>query len=808
MVEDFKADLTKIDKDEPNAEQKEDIKEKIKELKMQKSHFSNLLKIKEYFNYSKAFDELNKIFNNNEQAKNEQKSKKYQELYDDFNKSFINSLQIFLNASSDQDMTNRIKTIVGIIEKITDRNKIIETQKYLDLLYKDLNDSVKLSIKQFQNLKELVGKLSKEGKGLETFTNLIKEFELIEFFIKKDKKLRIPLFGGYSTGKSSLLNCIIGKKILPEGNKVTTRKIVVIRNNDENKFTISKTNFVKTNGEYYCFEDGDIIENIDTPEKIYEFLKKENEDKTNENMFFLVSAPILLFKKMKLSKEILNKIEFIDFPGIDATELEIIKIFNNLASFSDTFIFVNECNLIKNKDNITIMQSIVNRIENRRFNFDYNSCLFVLNKVDEEKNVEKNKKKKEIEDIFFGEKIMDSTFDFFKKKENPDISITFFSCYYYLQYLKFYDEFKVFERFIDSNIEDEDDNDLIEQLQENIQNKLEIDFVKIEDKRELMNDAYFSRFKSCLMKKGISEEYITNNTKKLENIVNNYIIMENNLEKNQYYIESKVSSLIEELEKKFIIAKNMTEKQFGEKIKKFINTLQNIFRLLQQKSLNKTVCDISKAREVYEKNSKEINSIYNEYSKSLQHEIDTTIDDLKNQVDNLINLGKQGNIKYSELKNQVELFKNDYKNKVKTLDDFIKDKLVTFHLKVNKTINTELINFGIINTNEEQSYMEEGLQYVWKSFVVVSSAVVYLVSGVIMFLVGGIGKLVNLMRGKSAIIKELEGLSKEIEMQFESTSFKCHEILTKSFTRVSENLKMIYETQISQINEKKSTRVI
>ena len=76
--------------------------------------------------------------------------------------------------------------------------------------------------------------------------------------------------------------------------------------------------------------------------------------------------------------------------------------------------------------------------------------------------------------------------------------------------------------------------------------------------------------------------------------------MEQNLDKNQYYVESKVSSLIEELEKKFKIAIDMTEKQFEEKIKKFINTLQNIFRLLQQKSLNKTVCDLSETKANFE----------------------------------------------------------------------------------------------------------------------------------------------------------------------------------------------------------------
>ena len=67
------------------------------------------------------------------------------------------------------------------------KDSVIKTQKYIDLLYKDLSNDVKLSIEQFQKLKPIVEELFENGKTLKTFENLKEEFKLIDFFIKKIK---------------------------------------------------------------------------------------------------------------------------------------------------------------------------------------------------------------------------------------------------------------------------------------------------------------------------------------------------------------------------------------------------------------------------------------------------------------------------------------------------------------------------------------------------------------------------------------------------------------------------------------------
>ena len=66
MEEDFFLDLDKVEEKSPNEEQIEDIKEKINELEDENSKFETLIDPEDYFNYSNAFDELNKLFKKRE----------------------------------------------------------------------------------------------------------------------------------------------------------------------------------------------------------------------------------------------------------------------------------------------------------------------------------------------------------------------------------------------------------------------------------------------------------------------------------------------------------------------------------------------------------------------------------------------------------------------------------------------------------------------------------------------------------------------------------------------------------------------
>ena len=107
---------------------------------------------------------------------------------------------------------------------------------------------------------------------------------------------------------------------------------------------------------------------------------------------------------MKLTPDIINKSELIELDnGNDFFEKDIM---NPLLKLSDTFIFVNPCNLIGTESNINNIQK----------KFDYNSCLFVLSQCDKEPNLDVNECQKQIIKILFQVRNKSNIiFDFFQK---------------------------------------------------------------------------------------------------------------------------------------------------------------------------------------------------------------------------------------------------------------------------------------------------------------------------------------------------------------------------------------------------------
>lgn len=299
------------------------------------------------------------------------------------------------------------KTFEGKIEK---ENYL----KYYDELLKSFKNElkrkkrlkktiIKYNIKAIEPLKNSIGKLLDLDKGNNSLENLKEDFYSLTYFIYNNRKIRIPLLGAYSTGKSSFLNSLIGKDILPvDINICTNRGIIVRHNKNKNIPQLFITKFIKTdNPEYWYFEEEEtpICEGF---QEIKAKLIELNKEKPQiENAFIVLKIHLNLFSeldfyKYSYLKSILeDKLELIDFPGLDVkNNFYKETIFAPLMRFSDDFIFINESDLIKESGNIQILTSMIREIRARKFSFSYTSYLFLLHKLDKslDLNLEESKK--------------------------------------------------------------------------------------------------------------------------------------------------------------------------------------------------------------------------------------------------------------------------------------------------------------------------------------------------------------------------------------------------------------------------------
>ena len=169
-----------------------------------------------------------------------------------------------------------------------------------------------------------------------------------------------------------------------------------------------------------------------------------------QRAFFVLNIPIEAFDLMNIPEDMKETIELIDFPGLDSiNNLFSSEVLKHLIQFSDGFIFVNKGNSIMEAEKVKNLNKIIQLIiQNKKYEFSFKSCLFILNRCDEvEIDIEQSKK--EYERIFeinsrektFNELIAISN----KLKDLDNINITKFSN-------TLYSEFKSFMKRI-NNIE-------------------------------------------------------------------------------------------------------------------------------------------------------------------------------------------------------------------------------------------------------------------------------------------------------------------------------------------------------------------
>ena len=406
-----------------NFETKEKIKESgTEEDKNDLNAINKALKVKYYPNIDFDFYmKMKKLFNSNNKLNqnDENKVEKFDELFSKFNKSFKDTVQDFVGNKNLILLIKTFNTLLIRLYEISNKKEEKEHIKGIIVhMFKSFKSILypKMDIKEFDKIdndiirfqffnfefeiknifdwnKETIETLYSGITKLNEFNSeLINKMNLnaqkvLNYF--NDKKVRITFIGKEYTGKSSILNQIIGKNILPfhEKNKNSNINLIFQQNNNKNyaeiKLYKAKINLIDN---YIIFEKNDdeaiAIGYEDVKKKLIELKEKE----TNfENSFYILNTPIIFFKIVELDDEILNRFEIIFISGKYINDLKFgsNKNLETLIKYTDSFVYVEKESNIS-VENYQYLKKIIYFISAINPSFNLEKFLYLINKCTKE----------------------------------------------------------------------------------------------------------------------------------------------------------------------------------------------------------------------------------------------------------------------------------------------------------------------------------------------------------------------------------------------------------------------------------------
>ena len=571
---------------------------------------------------------------------------------------------------------------------------------------------------------------SKDFYGLEEF----------EYFLANNNKILIPTFGVYSSGKSSLLNLLIGEDYLPTANGVCTNKGVIIQYTSRKDIAELYEIKLKLGSKYFTFgedeEDSKKICGDKTKIKSeIDKINKKNKSIKLEDSFILLKVYVKFFELF--DEEIKQKILLIDFPGIGVLNNKNFfssDVLGSLINQSDSFLFFNP-EVIDCNENQIIITEIVEKIKNRKISFSYKNCLFILNKWDihrykDNYNYSIEKAKEDLQSIFNKNNLMDIF---------PKIEIINCSAYDYQNFLSLKNSLLNFEEYFLNLIENfEQEYELSEHKENEDKNKklyeylykdiLDI-FEDLTDTQTKANDyinesEYVEKLDNLLKQR--DHELLENELKEivliylktLKNIDNHKLLKYSNeqeLKKTiKSHIELSISNMKINIEEKGI--------NFIKKINRTLNyILKRLDKPYEKKNLKFSKIEQSKMtekkiKEIFFRFKKKSRNQFDEYISKQDNFINDYINNINNifdnkkkenaNISNKIILGKIENEKLDEIKNDKKIFYNEMKEGFKKFIDIVNSKIKSIEMDIDmdeknfQQVYFETSEVGINKTNK------------------------------------------------------------------------------------------------------------
>ena len=536
---------------------------------------------------------------------------------------------------------------------------------------------------EIMNSLDILLQAFKESKiDINEINSLIDEISLTIQYLKNYEFIYIPFLGPSNSGKSTLINGIIGKDILPTNMGECTKRGIIIKYSNSDEIIIRKANFKELNifrKKFYYFEPDNIIgKGI---KQVKETLNSLNFDFSNkkEDYFYYISTKIKLFDDIGLDEQQKNMIYLIDFPGYGTKNVSENEI-NKVMSICNSFIFVVKNSVIKENKTQKILNQIFTQAkeQKKKSSSQYaKSCLFVFNNEQEINPTDRDIDiaKSDIQNIING-------------LEKDSINLCFFNAKYYSSYCSnlnyffnlktlFSNEFKNFSYYNNSGY--------IDPIMINI------------NKYKTFCDYFLSLIRQKIKKLGFKSITSQNDDEKVKNeideIFNEYSKLKNfnNDDKNKDIFIKLISFVRENINNAELIKKsNINELKScfslqiffaNEDIQKYIiekiDEITSMLDLFFRKDITEREKDLKEKENLQIKMGKIQNSLFRNLGHSANQIFDL-INTFKKNVNNSLKNKEAIIVKSLKSKNFKPILKeiyNEIKNNLKQLNEQIKNFL-------------------------------------------------------------------------------------------------------------------------------------
>ena len=556
---------------------------------------------------------------------------------EDEDEDYLTSLSSHRSSSTKSDSLNDIEpiSIIKIYYILHKEKKLIlkysyETDKLINYFtVKDeknqdkKNDEEDKIVSKIDLNKQIINELEVFYKEFESSDSDLEQIKylsieiqkLIEFLNIYDV-IFIPLFGPSNAGKSTIINGIIGRDLLPTDLNECTKRGIIIKYSDEEN-VIKKADFVEedfSNQKYYFLDASNYIIG-QGDEQIIRTLKGLNykfNDK-QEDSFYYIKTKIKLFDELGLDKSLKNMIYLIDLPGYGTKNFFKSDICKKVISICNCFFFVSRNSVIKNKETKSMLDSFILTKDSKQ-NFTsklIKSSLFIFNNdINQSSSLENlNSGKNDIKSLIKG-------------IEEDDINLCFYNAKQYINFCRTYNYFYDLENTLNKEYNSYNDYHSYSKLSE-----INNNFPKY------MFDLVLQKAKqfTCKMKKKQKMD------KKTEDTINEFF---ENI--GQYKNENKIDMIkVLSFCRENINKTNYYEESNIEEFKKNLNSQIKYVNDNKQQELRESIDNVLSILDMFfgknfEENKKDIKEINNFTNK---------MDELKIETKSLINSNIEENIK-------------------------------------------------------------------------------------------------------------------------------------------------------------------